>query len=38
MLILAGLAAATALVAGALHAVRQTLARLPRSNRDWVFY
>lgn len=38
MLILAGFATAAALVAGALHAVRQTLARLPRSNRDWVFY
>lgn len=37
VLILVGIAAAAAL-AGALHAVRQTLARLPRSNRDWVFY
>lgn len=37
MLILVGLAAAAAF-AGAWHAVRQTLARLPRSNRDWVFY
>jgi hypothetical protein len=37
VLILVGIATAAAL-AGTLHAVRQTLARLPRSNRDWVFY
>jgi hypothetical protein len=37
VLILVGIAAAAAL-AGALHAARQTLARLPRSNRDWIFY
>ena len=34
MLIFLGIAAALA-VAGA---VRDTLARLPRSNRDWIFY
>lgn len=39
VLILVGIAAAAAAaLAGTLHAVRQTLARLPRSNRDWVFY
>ena len=37
VLILVGIAAAAAL-AGTLHAARQTLARLPRSNRDWIFY
>ena len=37
MLILLGLAAAVA-AARAVQALRDTLARLPRSNRDWVFY
>lgn len=30
--------AAIAAVAGAVHAVRQTLAGLPRNNQDWIFY
>ena len=37
MLNFLGIAAALA-VAGAVRAVRDTLARLPRSNRDWIFY
>jgi hypothetical protein len=37
MLILLVIAAAMA-VAGAVRALRDTLARLPRSNRDWIFY
>lgn len=37
MLIVVGIAAVIAL-AGALHVLRQTLASLPRSNRDWIFY
>ena len=37
MLILLGLAAAVA-AARALQAMRETLSRLPRSNRDWIFY
>jgi hypothetical protein len=32
-----GMAAIVA-AAGAVHVVRQTLASLPRSNRDWIFY
>ena len=32
-----GMAAIVA-AARAVHAVRQTLASLPRSNRDWIFY
>jgi hypothetical protein len=37
MLIVLGIAAALA-AAGAVHAVRETLNRMPRSNRDWIFY
>ncbi len=37
MLIILGLAAVVA-AARALKALRETLARLPRSNRDWIFY
>ncbi len=37
MLIFLGIAAVLA-VAGAVRALRETLARLPRSNRDWIFY
>ena len=32
-----GMAAIVA-VTGAVHALRQTLASLPRNNRDWIFY
>lgn len=37
MLIILGIAAIVAAV-GAVRALRQTLASLPRSNRDWIFY
>lgn len=37
MLILLALAATVA-AARALQALRETLSRLPRSNRDWIFY
>lgn len=37
MLILLGIAAIAAAL-GALFGLRDTLARLPRSNRDWIFY
>ena len=37
MLICLGSAAVLA-VAGAERALRETLAPLPRSNRDWIFY
>ena len=37
MLIFLGIAAVLA-VAGAVRALRENLARLPRSNRDWIFY
>ena len=37
MLIFIGILAAAA-VGGAVRAVRDTVARLPASNRDWFFY
>lgn len=37
MLIFLGIAAAMA-AAGAVRVVGRTLAQLPRSNRDWIFY
>ena len=37
MLIFVGIAAVIAL-SGVLHVLLQTLASLPRSNRDWIFY
>ncbi len=37
MLMILGIAALVAAV-GAVRLLRQTLARLPRSNGDWIFY
>ena len=37
LIVLLGIAAVAA-AAGAVRGLRRTLASLPRSNRDWIFY